>query len=160
MPSEPSQPSEQPSDDRLTRNWNELLQEVRVTQTGAQVLTGFLLTVPFSSRYEDLTDFQVKVYLAVLCGAVAATGLVVAPAAFHRLLFRQQQRPWIVRSADRAARAGLAVLALTCSGIIFLVFDVTVGTRPATIALGFALVYFGMLWFAAPLWRSYRASPD
>ena len=61
-------------------------------QTGVQILTGFLLTVPFSTRWDDLDDFQVGLYLAVLSGAVATTGFVVAPVAFHRILFRQHQR--------------------------------------------------------------------
>ena len=83
---------DQPSEDTLTRNWNELLQELRVTQTGVQILTGFLLTVPFSNRFEDLTAFQRDVYLAVLAGSVLTTGLVVAPVAMHRVLFRQRRR--------------------------------------------------------------------
>ena len=75
--------------DRLSLNWNELLQEVRVIQTGVQILTGFLLTVPFTQRFGELNDLQVGVYLAVLAGAAATTALVMAPAAFHRALFRR-----------------------------------------------------------------------
>jgi hypothetical protein len=140
-------------DERLTRNMNELLQELRVTQTGSQILGGFLLTVPFSNRYADLTDGQVRIYLAVLCGAMLSTGFVVAPVAFHRLLFRHHERRWIITAADRAARAGLAMLALTTSGVLFLVFDVTVGTTPASVALGGALLFFGLLWLAIPAVR-------
>ena len=139
--------------ERLDRNWNELLQELRVTQTGSQILAGFLLTVPFSSRYTDLTDTQVHVYLAVICGAVLSTGLVVAPVAFHRLLFRQRERRWIVEAANIAARAGLAMLALTSSGVLFLIFDITVGRTPAVVALVAALLFFGTLWLAVPAVR-------
>ena len=70
--------------ERLNRNWDELLQELRVVQTGVQILTGFLLTVPFSSRFGDLDRLQVDAYLAVLCGSVLTTGFVIAPVAFHR----------------------------------------------------------------------------
>lgn len=152
---------EETSPEKLTRNFNELLQELRVTQTGSQILAGFLLTVPFSSRYDALTDAQVRIYLAVLCGSVLSTGFVVAPVAFHRMLFRHGERPWIVESANRAARAGLALLALTSSGVLFLVFEVTVGTVPATVALVLTLTFFGGLWIAVPLRRerAEHASP-
>ena len=106
----------QPSQETLTRNWDELLQEIRVTQTGVQILTGFLLTVPFSNRFADLTTFQRNVYLAVLAGSVLTTGLVVAPVAMHRVLFRQRRRELLVESGNRFAMAGLAMLALTVSG--------------------------------------------
>src|SRR5215203_301296 len=88
----------QPSQETLNRNWDELLQEIRVTQTGVQILTGFLLTVPFSNRFVELTDFQRNVYLAVLAGSIITTGLVVAPVAFHRVLFRQRRRELLVES--------------------------------------------------------------
>ena len=103
--------TQQPSQETLTRNWDELLQEIRVTQTGVQILTGFLLTVPFSNRFADLTAFQRDVYLAVLAGSVLTTGLVVAPVAMHRVLFRQRRRELLVESGNRFAMAGLAMLA-------------------------------------------------
>lgn len=149
-------PSETPSesaDERLTRNLDELLQELRVTQTGSQIMAGFLLTVPFSARYAELSDAQVRCYLAVLCGAVVSTGLVVAPVAFHRLLFHQHERRWIVESAHTAARAGLAMLALTSAGVLGLVFDVTVGTVPALVAFVVALLFFATVWLVLPAAR-------
>ena len=89
----------QPSQETLTRNWDELLQEIRVTQTGVQILTGFLLTVPFSSRFGDLTNFQRMVYLAVLAGSVVTTGLVVAPVASSWAVTVQE--PSLPRSRSR-----------------------------------------------------------
>lgn len=145
--------SEETSDEQLTRNWNELLQELRVTQTGSQILAGFLLTVPFSDRYDDLTAGQVRIYLAVICGAVLSTGFVIAPVAFHRMLFRRGERRWIVEAANTTARIGLGMLALTSAGVLFLVFDVTVGTVPALVAFGCAVVFFGGLWLAVPAVR-------
>lgn len=143
--------AEERDSEKITRNWNELLQELRVTQTGSQVLAGFLLTVPFSYRFDQLSTQQVNVYLAVLCGSVLSTGLVVAPVAFHRLLFRQHQRPWIVDAANTAARVGLAALAATSVGVVYLVFDVTVGTTPALVSLGLSIVFFVALWVVLPL---------
>ncbi len=139
--------------ERRTRNWEELLQELRVVQTGTQILTGFLLTVPFSSRFEDLTDQQRLVYLAVLMGSVVTTTLVLAPVAFHRMLFRRRQRPWLVEAGNVFARAGLGMLALTSAGAVLLVFDVVVG-RPWSYAAGLStLALFLAVWLALPLLR-------
>jgi hypothetical protein len=137
--------------ERLTRNLNELLQELRVTQTGVQILTGFLLTLPFSNRFPTLNGVQKAVYLAILCGSVVATGMIIAPVAFHRVLFRHGQRPWLVQAANRAARAGLASLALTTSGVVWLVFDLVVDRTSATIAGIVSLFFFAGVWVAIPL---------
>jgi hypothetical protein len=137
--------------ERLTRNFNELLQELRVTQTGVQILTGFLLTLPFSQRFTSLDDVQRSVYLAILVGSVIATGLIIAPVAFHRVLFRQGERPWIVTAANRAARAGLLALALTTSGVVWLVFDLVTSRTLAHVAGALSLIFFTMVWVAYPL---------
>ncbi|WP_377639868.1 DUF6328 family protein [Oryzobacter terrae] len=141
---------QQHAQETLTRNWDELLQEIRVTQTGVQILTGFLLTVPFSQRFGDLTAFQKDVYLAVLAGSVLTTGLVVAPVAFHRALFRKRRRELLVDSGNRFAHAGLATLAVTVSGVVLLVVDVVIGTRAGWLAGGALLAVLGVLWFVLP----------
>jgi hypothetical protein len=143
--------AEETEQERLTRNFNELLQELRVSQTGVQILTGFLLTLPFTDRFGDLDSVQKGAYLAVLVGSVVATGLIVAPVAFHRVLFRQGERPWLVTNANRAARAGLLALALTTSGVIWLVFDVVTDRTFASVAGLVALVFFATLWAVLPL---------
>jgi hypothetical protein len=135
---------------RLTRNLNELLQELRVTQTGVQILTGFLLTLPFSERFEELDRVQRTAYLMILCGSVVATGLIIAPVAFHRMLFRRGQRPWLVTAANRAALAGLVSLALTTSGVVWLVFDLVTDRTPASVAGAVSLVFFTALWAGVP----------
>jgi thiosulfate reductase cytochrome b subunit len=137
--------------ERLTRNFNELLQELRVTQTGVQILTGFLLTLPFTDRFRDLDALQKGVYLGVLVGSVVATGLIIAPVAFHRALFRHGQRPWLVRNANRAARGGLLALALTTSGVVWLVFDLVTNRVAAYVSGAVSLVFFAVLWAAVPL---------
>jgi Family of unknown function (DUF6328) len=137
--------------ERLTRNLNELLQELRVTQTGVQILTGFLLTLPFTTRFKSLDGVQRGAYLGVLCGSVVATGLIIAPVAFHRMLFRHGERPWLVTAANRAARAGLLSLALTTSGVVWLVFDLVVDRTVASIAGVVSLLFFGILWVVVPL---------
>jgi hypothetical protein len=151
----PSPPS--PGDPRtIDRNWNELLQEIRVTETGVQILTGFLLTVPFSNRFESLDDFQRTSYLIVLCGSVLTTALVVAPAAYHRILFRHRARLWLVEAANQCARAGLVLMAVTISGVLFLAFDLVAGRTPAIVSLAAALASFATLWGLTPLVRHRR----
>jgi hypothetical protein len=144
------EPKQDITEERLTRNLNELLQELRVTQTGVQILTGFLLTVPFSNRFADLDDLQRTVYLCVLVGSVLTTAIVVAPVAFHRALFRQKERRWIVEAANRCVQGGLILMALTVSGVLFLVFDLVVGPTAATVAMIAALACFAVVWGLPP----------
>lgn len=144
----------------LDCNWDELLQEIRVTQTGVQILTGFLLTVPFSDRFEDLDDLQRTTYLIVLAGSVLTTAFVVAPAAFHRILFRHHARAWLVGAANRCARTGLILMALTISGVLFLVFDIVAGDLAAVLALGVSLLGFVAVWGVAPLFSRHRHRVD
>ncbi|WP_310962068.1 DUF6328 family protein [Nocardioides terrisoli] len=138
---------------RLDRNWAELIQELRVTQTGIQVLTGFLLTVPFSHRFASLTTLQRDLYLGVLTGAVLSTALIMTPGACHRMLFRRGKRPWLVATANRFALAGLGMIALTTGGVAFLVFDITAGLPAGIVAGVVAWVVFVLLWVVFPLVR-------
>src|SRR5512139_96008 len=151
-----SGPGTEDEHERLTRNLNELLQELRVMQTGVQILTGFLLTVPFTDKFGDLDTFQKTVYLGVLCGSVLATGLIVAPVAFHRTLFRQGEREWIVEAANNAARHGLIALAVTTAGVVWLVFDVVVGGPVSHVAALTATSVFALLWGVLPALRRRR----
>lgn len=132
------------------RNWAELLQELRVTQTGVQVLSGFLLTVPFSSRFASLDGTQRAAYLLVFTSALLATALLVAPVAFHRVLFRRRRRRWLIDAAHVCARAGLTALALTTCGIFFLVVDLVGSRAAAWAALISSGATFGLLWFVLP----------
>jgi hypothetical protein len=151
-------PPDVPDDDRhetpterLDRNWNEILQELRVTQTGIQILTGFLLTVPFQQRFDALTAAQRDVYLGLVLLAAVTTGLMVAPVSLHRLLFRRRAKAELVRYADRLMRLGLVFLALTVAGVVFLVFDVvTSHTLALAVALGL-LALLAAAWFALPM---------
>jgi len=137
--------------ERLARNFSELLQELRVTQTGVQILTGFLLTVPFTQRFPTLDLVQKYGYLAVLVGAVLATGFIIAPVALHRTLFRRGEKEWLVNAADWCARVGLLLLAMTMSGVVWLVFDVVVSRTASIVAGGVGVLFFAALWGAFPL---------
>ena len=145
---------------RLDRKWNELLQELRVAQTGVQILTGFLLTIPFSARFGDLDQTMRTVYLCVLAGAVVATAFLIAPVAFHRSVFYLGERPWLLAAANRTSRAGLATLALTICGVVWIAFAVVESTIVGTTAAGVTLLFFFVLWGLAPLSGGRRGSQD
>jgi hypothetical protein len=137
--------------ERSTRRWNEMLQELRVAQTGVQVLTGFLLTVPFSQRFGDLDGTDKNAYLVTVTASIVAAGLLIAPVAFHRVLFGKSEKEWLVRAANLAARCGLAMLAITMSGVMFLVFDLVISRTAAVVATSATLVVLAVLWLAVPL---------
>ncbi len=113
--------------EKLDRNWMELLQELRVLQTGVQILAGFLLTLPFQSRFETLDDYQTTLYLANVALAALTTALILLPVSVHRRLFRLHLRAALVSSADRIAKVSLAGIGLLSVGTSSLVFDVTAG---------------------------------
>ena len=150
-PTEPEPPPDGIPEATINRNWTELIQELRSTQTGVQVLTGFLLAVPFTDRFHTLDDVQRAAYLIVLTGAVSATMAVLAPIAYHRILFRQDRRPWLVDSANRIARAGLVLAALTMCGVVFLAFDLAVSRTAGIIASLVAFVAYLAFWVVIPL---------
>jgi hypothetical protein len=143
--------------EQINRNWTELVQELRSTQTGVQVLTGFLLAVPFSDKFATLDSVQRTAYLLVLCGAVAATAATMSPIAYHRILFRRGQRPWLVETANRVARAGLVLAALTTCGVVFLIFDLALGRTAGVVASIVAFVFYLVLWLVVPF-RAHRPS--
>ena len=139
----------------INRNWTELIQELRSTQTGVQVLTGFLLAVPFTDRFHTLDHVQRAAYLIVLSGAVSASIAVLAPIAYHRILFRRDRRPWLVEQANRIARVGLVLAALTMCGVVFLAFDLAAGRAAGTVASVVAFLAYVVLWVVVP----FRAHP-
>lgn len=136
---------------RLDRHWTELLQELRVVQTGIQLLTGILLTLPFQPRFAELSAFQQSVYLVTLVCAVLSGGLLIAPVALHRVLFRRRARRVTVQVAHRLALVGLGLLAVALVGIVLLIFDVVLGRVAAVVAaVVIGLVLLG-LWLLLPL---------
>jgi hypothetical protein len=139
--------------ERADRNLGELLQELRVALPGVQVLFAFLLTVPFTLRFERLTGFQEKLYFAVLLGAALSTALFIAPTAGHRLLFRRQEKEYLVTTANRLALGGLAALALSMVGVIALISDLLFGATTAIVTTAISAAVFGGLWYVAPLAR-------
>lgn len=137
--------------ERLDRNWVSLLQELRVTQTGVQLLTGFLLTLPFQQRF-DLLDGKMRVvYLITVGCSIMATVLLIAPVGMHRLLFRRHRLAVLVSAAHRCALAGLVLLGLALAGVTVVIFDAVSGVTAAVIAGSAALAVFTAFWLALPL---------
>jgi O-antigen/teichoic acid export membrane protein len=136
--------------ERWDRNFIELLQELRVAQTGVQILFAFLLTLPFTNRFGDVSDLDKVVYVITLIASAVATALLIAPVSDHRQVFRQGHKPELVRTASMLAQGGLAALLLAIIGAVFLVLDVVAGLGWAT-GLGAALVaLYLVLWYALP----------
>ena len=144
---------EETEEERLDRNLTELLAEMRVAITGVQVLFAFLLIVPFNDGFKDLTALQRDLYLVSLLGAGAATVALVAPIAQHRVTFRLQDKPNIVRSGNRFAIAGLTCLAVSMAAAVTLVTSAVFGTTTGIVcAVGTALAFVGC-WAVLPLSR-------
>jgi len=139
--------------ERCDRNLVELMQEVRVVQTGVQVLFAFLLTAPLAPRFPELTSFQRYDYFLTLLAAGAAAVLLIAPTAFHRILFRCGDKEYLVMTANRFTLAGLAFVATSMVGALLLVSDLMFDGA-VVVATG-ALAAFGCVtcWCAAPLLR-------
>src|SRR6201996_8751400 len=112
---------------RLDRNWLSLLQELRVVQTGVQLLTGFLLTLPFQARFDGLNTTMRVIFLATVGCSIAATVLLESPVAMHRLLFRRHLTKFLVSSAHRFAYGGLLLMGLSLTGVAVIIFGAVAG---------------------------------
>jgi hypothetical protein len=138
------------SSEKLMRNVAELLQELRVAQAGVQILFGFLLSVVFTDRFHDASGFEKALHLAAVVLAAAATALLTAPAAWHRLLFRTGSRERILTVGNRFVLAGLVCLALAITTVVALIAKVVYGGVAMVVIGVLSAVLFGVLWFVVP----------
>ena len=146
--------------ERMDRNWNEILQELRVTQTGTQIFTGFLLTIAFQTRFTDLTTFQVRVYLVLVISAVLTTAFGLAPVSLHRGLFRKGAKMIIVETAHIIMRITLVGVAVMLIGTVLLIFDLVVGRQVALILAGVTLLVVIIIAVLPTILRSSRRDQD
>jgi len=137
--------------ERLDRNFGDLLQEVRVAQTGVQILFAFLLTLPFATRFNETTAGDRAVYVVTLLASAAASAFLLAPVSYHRMVFRQNRKRELVNSASRLAQCGLGCLVVAMVGAVFVVMDVVVGLGGAIAAAAAVGVLCCSLWYALPL---------
>ncbi len=138
---------------RLDRNLEEITGELRVVVTGVQVLFAFLLIVPFNSGFVGVGPFERAVYFATLACAALATLCVMMPSAYHRVLFRQDDKRQVVRVANRFALVGLALLAAAMCGSVLLVTTKLFGAGAGALTAGLLGALFALLWFLVPLRR-------
>jgi O-antigen/teichoic acid export membrane protein len=138
---------------RADRNFGELLQELRVAQTGIQFLFAFLLSVVFTDRFARLGPEQHGIYLATLVATTLAAVCLIAPVSHHRVLFARRRKPELVASSARLAALGLIFLCLSMTGAVFLIFDVVVGTAVGIGAAVVLAVIFMLLWYVHPMLR-------
>jgi uncharacterized membrane protein len=143
-------------DERNDRNLVDLLQELRVATLGVQVLFGFMLGLPFTSRFGELHPWQRGLYLAILMLSSVSIALLVAPVAYHRLLFRRHQLGYLIRAANVMAICGLVTVSLAVAGAVLLVASYVEPGLPAVVLAVLTAVMFGGLWFALPLARRER----
>jgi amino acid transporter len=143
-------------EERLDRNLDELLQGLRVALPGIQVLFAFLLVVPFQQGWETVTSFEEKIYYVTLILTAAASICLIAPTARHRVRFRELDKEWIVRSSNRLAIAGMALMGLAICGALVLISHVVFDGAVVVIVPGAVLLGIGWLWFGAPLMRELR----
>jgi prolipoprotein diacylglyceryltransferase len=150
-----SQPDsrDETQDQRDDRNLAELLQELRVAGLGVQVLFGFLLSLPFTSKFAAISGAQRQLYVATLTLAAVSTALLTAPVAYHRLVFRRHQKEHLVEAANIMAICGLATVGLAISGAVLLVVSVVDHGVPVVLIPVLIFCVFAGLWFALPLAR-------
>ncbi|MBB6402905.1 VIT1/CCC1 family predicted Fe2+/Mn2+ transporter [Arthrobacter sp. AZCC_0090] len=135
----------------MDRNWNELLQELRVLQTGVQIIGGFLLTLPFQQRFGTLTELEKWLYLVLVVLATMTTGLMLVPVSLHRRLFQHHVKSRLVAAGDKIVKSVLACVALLIAGCAWLIFSVVLGPEAGTAAGASILLALAALVLLYPL---------
>jgi hypothetical protein len=139
--------------ERLNRQMIELLNELRVAMPGVQILFGFLLTVPFQQRFRQVTEFQETVYFVTLISAAIAAAFLIAPSAYHRVMFEQHDKPNIIHIGTGQMLVGLAALAVAMNGAVLLVTDVLFEAGTVTVTVVLLATLYLSLWFGFGLVR-------
>jgi hypothetical protein len=143
-------------EERADRMWGELIQEVRVAQTGVQILFGFLLTVVFTPKYEQLQSADQAIYIVTVVLGACATGALIGPVSLHRLVAGRRVKPQAVRWASRLTFVGLVLLlaAMTCS--LLLILRVATHDSYVPYLVSAVVAWYVMCWFVLPLWTRRR----
>jgi predicted membrane channel-forming protein YqfA (hemolysin III family) len=150
--------ADESKDEKLDRELIELLNELRVALPGVQVLFAFLLGVPFTQRFAQSTDLQKDAYFFTFLCAAAATALLIAPSAYHRLTWRQHDKEHLLEVSNRLAIGGTIFLALAMASTVFVVTDLIFETTAAAVVAGATAAFYGWFWYGMPLVRRLRTS--
>ncbi|GAA3541976.1 DUF6328 family protein [Kribbella ginsengisoli] len=143
---------EEDAGERLDRQWIELLQELRLAQTGTQILFAFLLGIAFTPVFQDADAFTHDVYAVTLIASALATGLFLAPVSFARIVFRRGIRDKMIPIAGRMTTTGLVILIVAISGGLLLVLDVVLNRTTAIIIVAVVVAWFLAFWYVLPAW--------
>ncbi|MET9683754.1 DUF6328 family protein [Streptomyces coeruleorubidus] len=136
--------------------WQELIQEVRVAQMGVQILFGFLLTVVFTPKYDDLTDTDQTIYLVTVVLGACATGALIGPVSLHRLVSGRRVKPQAVRLASRLTLLGLVLLLATTTASLLLILRVATHDGFVPYLVAGVVGWYLLCWFVLPLWVRHR----
>ncbi|MGN9794898.1 DUF6328 family protein [Streptomyces sp. OZ13] len=148
-------------EERADRRWADLLQELRVAQTGVQILFGFLLTVAFQPRFVDLSQTDQTIYSVTVVLGAATTGVLIGPVAFHRMLTGRRLKPQTVSWASRLTVLGLVLLLCTMAAALLLILRVVLDDTIALWLVVAMVVWFVVCWFVLPAWtRATRRGLD
>lgn len=145
-------------DERADRRWGDLLQELRVAQTGVQILFGFLLTVVFQQRFTQLSDTDRHIYVLTVFLGAATTGALVGPVAMHRILTGRRLKSQTVTVASRLTVLGLLLLLCTMTSSMLLVLRLAMRDSGAAWLVAVIVAWFVLCWFVLPLWTRYRSA--
>jgi Family of unknown function (DUF6328) len=140
-------------DERLDRELIELLNELRVALPGVQMLFGFLLALPFSSGFERTSDSDQRAYFVSFLAAAAASIFLIAPSAFHRLMWRQRDKERLLRAANGMAIAGIACLAVAISTAVYVVTSALYSSGFAAATAAIVAAATVVSWYGFPLAR-------
>ncbi|MFF3849172.1 DUF6328 family protein [Streptomyces sp. NPDC002328] len=143
-------------EERADRMWGELIQEVRVAQTGVQILFGFLLTVVFTPRYADLADVDKAIYIVTVVLGACATGALIGPVSLHRLVSGRRVKPQAVTWASRMTFIGLILLLATMTSALLLVLRVATHDDFVPYLVTAVVLWYLLFWFGVPLWTRRR----
>lgn len=148
------------AEERADRNWSELLQEIRVMQIGVQIITGFLLTLPFQQRFTELDGTGRALYLGLVVLACLTTAVMLAPVSLHRLLFRHHRKPLLVSNGDTLIKVMVGAIALMLTGCLTFIVHVVVGPGAGWAAGGALAVALVLILLVYPLLVSRYAGSD
>ncbi|MGW2613658.1 DUF6328 family protein [Streptomyces sp. NPDC001500] len=147
-------------EERADRMWVELLQEIRVAQTGVQILFGFLLTVVFTPRYADLQDVDKVIYIVTVVLGACATGALIGPVSLHRLVSGRRVKPQTVQVASRMTVIGLFLLLATMTSSLLLILRVATHDAFVPWLVAGVVSWYGLCWFVVPMWTRRRYTTD
>ncbi|MEV4441514.1 DUF6328 family protein [Streptomyces sp. NPDC049577] len=143
-------------EERADRRWSELLQEVRVAQTGVQILFGFLLTVVFTPRFAELGDTDRIIYVVTVVLGAATTGALIGPVAFHRIVTGWRLKPQTVTWASRMTLVGVVLLLVTVTSVLLLILRLAMHNAAVPWVVAGLVTWFMLCWFALPTWARHR----